>query len=272
MAFKDLLVLIGKDTEAGSRYALWLADACGATLTAVSPIRGLNLPTFILPEMPSDILSRAREDAENAARSSLDAFLDSAKQAGVTVETSMPELAPGELGDAFSRLARYFDATVLQQPDPHGSDTSDVIEAVLFGSGRPVLIVPYIHVPPHLGTVVVAWDEGRPAARAVADALPLIKMAHRVAIVSVTDGGEERSLPSEGMARHLARHGTKAEAVRLTSGEMGVANTLLSYAADVDAGLIVMGGYGHSRLREVVLGGTTRTILQSMTVPVLMAH
>ena len=272
MAFKDLLLLTREGTEAGNRYALWLADFCEAELTAVSPVVGTALPTFVLPDMPGDILAQIREDAEKAARSSLDAFCESAKQAGLIVEPVMLEAPDGDPGGGVSRLARYFDATILQQPDPKDADASDIVESVLFGSGRPVLIVPYIHVPARLGTVVIAWDEGRPAARAVADALPLLALADRVEIVSVTDGGRETPLPSKNMARHLARHGIRAEATRLVRGEVGIADTLLSYAADVDAGLIVMGGYGHSRLREIVLGGTTRTILQTMTVPVLMSH
>jgi nucleotide-binding universal stress UspA family protein len=272
MAFKDLMLLTRGGTEVGNRYALWLAKLCGATLTAASPLAQPALPRFIEQDIPTDILSRMREETENAARSSLDAFSESARQTDVAVETLMLEVPSGDVGGAVSRLARYFDATILQQPDPEGADTAEIIEAVLFGSGRPVLIVPYVHVPPHLGTVVVAWDEGRPAARAVADALPLLTMADRVEIVSVTSDGGESPLPSKDMARHLARHGIEAEGVGLPRSGVGVGNTLLSYAADLDAGLIVMGGYGHSRLREMVLGGTTRTILQSMTVPVLMAH
>jgi nucleotide-binding universal stress UspA family protein len=97
-------------------------------------------------------------------------------------------------------------------------------------------------------------------------------MADRVEIVTVGPSNGDQNSPSETMARHLARHGIEGQAVRLVGGAVGIANILLSHAADVDAGLIVMGGYGHSRLREIVLGGTTRTILQSMTVPVLMAH
>jgi nucleotide-binding universal stress UspA family protein len=272
MSFKDLLLLTREGTDAGNHYALWLADFCEAKLTAVSPVVSLALPTFVLPDMPGDILSQIREDAEKAARRSLDAFSEGARQAGVMVETVMLEDPGGDLGGEVSRLARYFDATILQQPDPKDTDASDIVESVLFGSGRPVLIVPYIHVPAQLRTVVIAWDEGRPAARAVADALPLLTRADRVEIVSVTDAGGDRPLPSEDMARHLARHGIKAEAARLVRGEVGIADTLLSHVADMDAGLIVMGGYGHSRLREIVLGGTTRTILQTMTVPVLMSH
>jgi nucleotide-binding universal stress UspA family protein len=272
VAFKDLLLLIGESTEAGNRYALWLANVCGATLTAASPVAAPALPGFAQLEIPSDILTRIRNDAENAARKALDAFSDSAKQAGVTVETLMFDVATGDIGGEVSRLARCFDAAVLQQPEPTGADTSGTIEAVLFGSGRPVLIVPYIHVPPQLRTALIAWDGGRPAARAVGDALPLLTMADRVEIVTVGNASGNELLSCEGMVRHLARHGIEAETERLGRGDIGIANTLLSHAADVDADLIVMGGYGHSRLREIVLGGTTRTIFQTMTVPVLMAH
>lgn len=271
--FKDLLLLTRQGTEAGNRYALWLADMCGARLTVASPVVSPALPPLVSAEMPGDILSRMQEEIKNDARGALDVFLESAKQTDVTVETLTLEV-PGDLGREVGRLARYFDATVLEQPNPEGPNTSDVIEAVLFGSGRPVLIVPYIHVLPQLRTVLVAWNEGRPATRAIADALPLLQMADRVEVVTVSDssprGGWHAS--ADMMAQHLAQHGIKADLKTLARGDVDIGNTLVSYAADVSADLIVMGAYGHSRLREIVLGGTTRTILQSMTIPVLMAH
>ncbi|KLK89684.1 hypothetical protein AA309_30070 [Microvirga vignae] len=274
MAFKDLLLLTREGAEAGNHYALWLTSLCGARLTVASPVISPALPPVVSSEMPSEILSRIQEDVENTARRALDAFLESAKETDVTVETLMLEAPSGDLGREVSRLARYFDAIVLGQPNPERPDTSDLVEPVLFGSGRPALIVPYIHVPPQLRTVLVAWDEGRPAARAVADALPLLQMADQVKVVTVSNphsrGGSHAS--AEIMARHLARHGIQAEVKTLTRGDLDIANTLVSYAADESADLIVMGAYGHSRLREMVLGGTTRTILASMTVPVLMAH
>jgi nucleotide-binding universal stress UspA family protein len=275
-AFKDLFLLTRQGTEAGNRYALWLADVCGARLTVASPVVSPALPPMVSSEMPSDILSRIQEEITNDARSALDAFLASAKQTDVTVETLTLEV-PGDLGREVGRLARYFDAVVLEQPNPEGPDTSDVIEAVLLGSGRPVLVVPYIHVPhvsPQLRTVLVAWNEGRPAARAIADALPLLQMADRVEVVTVSDPNPRGSwhASADMMAQHLAQHGIKAEMKALARGSVDIGNTLVSYAADVSADLIVMGAYGHSRLREIVLGGTTRTILQSMTIPVLMAH
>ena len=275
-AFKDLLLLTRQGTEAGNRYALWLADLCGARLTVASPVVSPVLPPMVSSEMPGDILSRVQEEIENAARSALDAFLESAKQTDVNVETLTLAVPSGDLGREVSRLAQYFDATVLEQPNPEGSDTSNVIEAVLFGSGRPVLIVPYIilHVPPQLRTVLVAWNEGRLAARAIADALPLLQMADRVEVVTVsgTNPRGSRHASADMMAQHLAQHGIKADMKALAKGDVDIGSTLVSYAADVSADLIVMGAYGHSRLREIVLGGTTRTILQSMTVPVLMAH
>jgi nucleotide-binding universal stress UspA family protein len=275
-AFKDLLLLTRQGTEAGNRYALWLADLCGARLTVASPVVSPVLPPMVSSEMPGDILSRVQEEIENAARSALDAFLESAKQTDVNVETLTLEVPSGDLGREVSRLAQYFDATVLEQPNPEGPDTANVIEAVLFGSGRPVLIVPYIilHVPPQLRTVLVAWNEGRLAARAIADALPLLQMADRVEVVTVsgTNPRGSRHASADMMAQHLAQHGIKADMKALAKGDVDIGSTLVSYAADVSADLIVMGAYGHSRLREIVLGGTTRTILQSMTVPVLMAH
>ena len=275
-AFKDLLLLTRQGTEAGNRYALWLADLCGARLTVASPVVSPVLPPMVSSEMPGDILSRVQEEIENAARSALDAFLEGAKQTDVNVETLTLEVLSGDLGREVSRLAQYFDATVLEQPNPEGPDTANVIEAVLFGSGRPVLIVPYIvlHVPSQLRTVLVAWNEGRPAARAIADALPLLQMADRVEVVTVSGPNPRgsRHASADMMAQHLAQHGIKADMKALARGDVDIGSTLVSYAADVSADLIVMGAYGHSRLREIVLGGTTRTILQSMTVPVLMAH
>jgi nucleotide-binding universal stress UspA family protein len=272
MPLKDLLLVIGKDTEAGEHYALELARLNDATVTVTSSGAAPNLPAFIRSELPSDLLDHMREDVETTARATLDAVSDRAKQAGATVETVLLDLSMGDVGTEISRLARYFDATVLQQPDPAGTETANLIKAVLFGSGRPVLIVPTRQGPSHLKTILVAWDEGRPAARAVADALPLLAMVERVEVVTVRDVRGDRSQHSSHLIRHLARHDIAAHVTSLVADRGSVASTLLSHAVEVQADLIVMGGYGHSRLREIVLGGTTRRILQTMTVPVLMAH
>ena len=137
------------------------------------------------------------------------------------------------------------------------------MEAALFESGRPVLIVPYIQKAGlKLDRAMVCWDGSRNAARAIADALPLLARAKAVEVVIVTgEPGKERRDRGADIAHHLARHGLKVEVERLVAGDIDIASTILSRAADLGADLIVMGGYGHSRLREFVLGGATRGIL-----------
>jgi nucleotide-binding universal stress UspA family protein len=137
-----------------------------------------------------------------------------------------------------------------------------------------VIFVPYIFKgAAQLDRVMVCWDGSRAATRAVADSLPLLGKAKQVEIVIVASGRPKSDeVPGADLAQHLARHGLKVDVKRITSPDIDVPSTILSYAADSSADLIVMGGYGHSRLREFVLGGVTRSLLESMTVPVLMSH
>jgi nucleotide-binding universal stress UspA family protein len=149
-----------------------------------------------------------------------------------------------------------------------------IIEAALFQSGRLVVIVPYIQKTGlRLNRVLVCWDGGRQAARAIADALPFLHRAKAVEVVVVaTKPLKSDDLPGADIARHFARHNLNVDVKRLVTGGTDVANAILSYAADVSADFIVMGGYGHSRLRELILGGATRGVLSSMTIPTLMSH
>jgi nucleotide-binding universal stress UspA family protein len=164
---------------------------------------------------------------------------------------------------------------VVGQAEPDKLAGEDlIIEAALFQSGRPVMVVPYIQrAGLKLDRIMVCWDGGRTAARAIGDAVPFLARAKAIDIIIVaTEQGRKDELPGADMGQHLARHGVKVEVKRLVAGDTDVPNLLLSHAADSAADLMVMGGYGHSRLREFILGGTTRAILQSMTLPVLMSH
>ncbi|MBA1158799.1 universal stress protein [Microvirga mediterraneensis] len=273
MALKDLLVLTGTGMEAAGTYALSLSTTCGACLTAAVPTIEPSLPPGLAAELPDDLLSRMKEEVEVAASRAVEQFAQVAREADKSIDIVRFRAIAGEVGYSLSQVARCFDAVILPQPNPDGTDTSDIIEACLFGSGRPIVIVPYIRIRPDIDSILIAWDGGQPAARAVADALPLLSLAHHVEIVTIGKGENGNShLSGRILARHLARHRIQAEAKRLPIDEVDVANMLLSHAADMNADLIVMGGYGHSRLREVVLGGTTREVLRSVTVPVLMSH
>ncbi len=137
-----------------------------------------------------------------------------------------------------------------------------------------MLVVPYIQKTGlKLGKVLVCWDGSRNAARAAGDALPFLTRADGIEVLIVTgERGKSDEIPGADIAHHLARHDLKVDVKRIVATESDVANTILSYVADSSADLIVMGGYGHSRLREFILGGVTRGILQAMTVPALMSH
>ena len=185
-----------------------------------------------------------------------------------------------DAGAGLSLQARYADLVVIGQIDANAPALflgSDFPEYVLVNSGRPVLMVPYTGHFAHVGKrVLVAWDASMGATRAVTAAIPILKQADFVQVVVFNAEkqpwvhGEQ---PGTDIALYLARHGIKIEVSQQTTpSDLGVGNALLSHALDCDADLIVMGGYGHSRFREVVLGGTTRAILSSMTIPVLMSH
>jgi nucleotide-binding universal stress UspA family protein len=175
----------------------------------------------------------------------------------------------------FGRIARRFDIAVVGQAEPNTVAPEELIaEGALFGSGRPVLVVPYIQKGGLvLDRVMIAWDGSRNAARAVADAMPLLGKAKQIDVVIVAnDKGKGDEIPGADIAQHLARHDLKVDLKRVVATETDVASTLLSHAADTSVDFIVMGGYGHSRLREFILGGATNGMLSSMTVPTLMSH
>jgi nucleotide-binding universal stress UspA family protein len=169
------------------------------------------------------------------------------------------------IAEALATNARYADLVILGQADPDDAEGPQYLpEEVTLNSGRPSLVIPYIGPAATLGQrVTVAWDAGREAARAVNDALPILARAQAVGVVTVNPSdkpfghGEQ---PGADIALHLARHGIKVEVQQVESREVDVANTILSHIADRSSDVLVMGAYGHSRLRELVLGGATRTI------------
>ncbi len=224
--------------------------------------------------IPPEIIKAQQLNNAAATKAAIDRFATASARAGVSAEPLTPGASFDGVGDQFGRIARYFDLSVLEQAEPETSAIEEkIIEATLFDSGRPVIVVPYIQKAPlKLDNVMVCWDGSRAATRAIADAMPFLELAGRVEVVIVNERGKQDEIGGADMGQHLARHGLTVEVRRIVAGDVGVADMLLSHAADAETDFFVMGGYGHSRLREFVLGGVTRSILRTMTAPVLMSH
>jgi nucleotide-binding universal stress UspA family protein len=274
---KDLVVNlgIGNPSDVAVDYAVSIAEDFEAHLCGIAFSYEPVVPPSIMGGIPADIIDAQWEASGQAADAAIARFEAAAKREGIVAEHRKLEASLGGAGDLFGRLARRFDLSVVGQAEPkHGPAQDLVIEGALFGSGRPVIVVPYIQRGGlKLDRVLICWDGSRPAARAIADAMPFLVRAAAIDVVIVASGREKSDeIPGVDMGEHLARHALKVEVKRIVSTDLDVPNTILSYAADSGADLIVMGGFGHSRLREFVLGGATRGILASMTVPALMSH
>jgi nucleotide-binding universal stress UspA family protein len=273
---KDILVNLGLgEKDRAGNFAVSVAEAFSAHVLAVAFAYEPEIPGTVMGGIPPEFLDAQRTQAENQARAEIERFQKVASRAGISSETSMFNANVGRAASDLGRMARRFDLAVLgqtQRDDPTPVET--VNETVLFDSGRPVLFVPFIQTQGlKLDRVMLCWDGSRAATRAIADSMPLLHKAGTVEIVIVGDKpSRSDEIPGADLGAHLARHGLKVEVKRLTAVDIDVASMLLSYAADSDADMMVMGGYGHSRLREFVLGGVTRALLESMTVPVLMSH
>ena len=274
---KDILVNLSLGERGGfaGEYAISIATVFEAHVAGIAFLYDPVIPLSGAGYIPADVIDSQERDNANATKAAADRFAQAAARAGVSAEPLTLSTSVAGAGEQFGRLARRFDLAVIGQAEPDTNAIEEVIsEATLFESGRPIIIVPYIQKAPlKLDRVMVCWDGGRQAARAAADAMPLLERAGRVEVVIVADeNGKEDEIAGADMGQHLARHGLDVEVKRMAIGDIDVADVLLSHAADIAADLIVMGGYGHSRLREFVLGGVTRSILGSMTVPVFMSH
>ena len=206
------------------------------------------------------------------ANAALSVFEIEAKLAKIAYGVMSFAAVPAEAGEAIGTLARLYDMTIVLQPESSSASYDNYIpQEVLFNSGGPMLMVPYIHHGPldaqHVG---IAWDGSRLAARAWRDALPFLMGAKAVTVIAVNEQASEAS--SDRLVSHLTRRGIAARVQRLTAGRGNVQGAILSIAAESNMGLLVMGGYGHSRLHERILGGVTRSMFDAMTVPVLMSH
>ena len=268
MAFKDILVHV----DNGARAAVRLDLAARLAAAGDGHLIGLNLrpATELSPIVAAELgpeIARLQQDYNAKAAIEARALFDAAVAAhGVAAEWRDVE---GEPSAVLALHARYADLTIIGQSE---GDLPGLAEPLLLEVGRPVLVVPYAGSFPSLGErVLVAWNGGREATRAVHDALPLLQAARRTQVVAVNADGHG-AVPGADLSLHLSRHGVRAECEYVSCDDLSVGQMLLSLAADRDVDLIVMGAYGGSRLRRLVMGGATGHMLRHMTVPVLFSH
>ena len=275
--FKDIITYlrVSKGNEAIADFAVSVASTLEAHVTGIAMVFVLNTPGASMGYLPLEKIEPQQREYEAAAKTARDHFAAATARAGVSAAPQLLHTSFAKAANLFGRIARGFDLAIVGQAKRDGNAVEAMIsESTLFESGRPVIIVPYIQKAPiKLDRIMVCWDGSRSAARAVADAMPFLERAKNVEVVIVTnERGKRDEIEGADIGQHLARHGLKVEVTRITHGDLDVADALLSHSMDASADFMVMGGYGHSRLREFVLGGVTRNILRTMTLPTLMSH
>jgi nucleotide-binding universal stress UspA family protein len=276
VSYKTILVHVDSGQRAAARveFALDLARAANAHLVGLHAISVPRIPAYAAVEggeMVREYQDKAMKDLAARAKATFDRITGPSGHPSVEWRESRSDAA-----EIVPLHARYADLVVVGQAND--ADTSgvesDFVDRVLVSAARPVLVVPYAGRFDTVGKrVLIGWNASREATRALTDALPLLARAAEVNVVAFNpQGAPHGEVPGADIALFLARHGVKVNVSHERGTDIDAGNLLLSRAADMDVDLLVMGAYGHSRMQELILGGATRTILQSMTIPVLMSH
>ena len=277
MAFRDIMVALTSYPEPTPLSvvddAVSVASALGAHIAALTCEQHVQVPGHFISGaavgLPGIIAGEARKSRKNA-QDLLAAFEAAAAKSGISGESILEKCATFETPELLVEYARLRDLTIMPE-----SNDRWYAEAVMFGSGRPTLILPQNprSRPFELGTVAVAWDFGRAAARAVADAIPLLEKAKKVRIVTVLNEKRlDNKHSAEELAKNLSRHGIDVVLDRVDAKGRPAGGVLEAYVASHELDLLVMGAYGHSRLREFILGGATNSLLSKPPLPILFSH
>ena len=277
MALKDLLLHVDNSRAMAGRLAAAgeLARVHGAHLSGVYVIRVPVLPSYAEAQIPSRIIEAQRAAFARAASAAHSEFETATTRLGISAEWRCVE---GGLTDVLALHAHYADLLVVGQAD--GSDpeciSQGLADRLALECGRPVMMIPASGAQASIGrNVMVAWNAKREAVRAVGDAMPLLENAERVTVVAINASDcdpENAGIPAADIGLHLARHGIEIQTKNLFGAPASIGEQLLDAARDEAADLLVMGAFGHSRFRELVLGGVTAHVVAKSTIPVLLAH
>lgn len=279
MALKDILVVVDDSPVMAHRVdvAVMLAQRHDAHVTGLYVSAPVVLPAMVEAELPGEVRALFTRHASEQSAAAGGLFEEKMRQAGL-FDRSEWRVAHGHPTDIVAVHGRYADMVVIGQTEPHRSSDNPAVlpQDLLFECGRPILVVPHSGRFNSIGErILVGWNGSREAARAINDAMGLLKSARKVTVLAVNPLPGRHGLgdePGADIARHLARHGVTVDAAHIDHASVGAGDAFLNHAADASCDLIVMGAYGRSRFREMVLGGMTHYILNHMTVPVVMSH
>jgi nucleotide-binding universal stress UspA family protein len=282
MSFRDVLVALTTYPQptpvSAVDDAIDLAAALGAKVSAIACEVKINVPGSLLGRrflnVPAMIADEAKKSAANAQQL-LAAFQAAAEKSGVFQERIVEQCLTSEVPEVLVEYSRLRDLTIVPMPERDYLDQW-YAESVIFGSGRPTVILPHERKRSGsfaLDTVIVAWDFSRAATRAMADAMPILEKAKRVCVLTVT---KEKAIDTRRsgaeLAKHLARHGADVVLDDVDAKGRGIGEVFEAHVTYRNADLLVMGAYGHSRFREFVLGGATRSMLTRPPSPIFMSH
>lgn len=263
-------------TQASVRNTVAVAKLLGTHLhalaleTDIPPVS--NALSRVLMNLPEMIRQAEGLSARNGADLLAAAKAEAGKR-GLEISSGVVKAQPAIIGETAAHHARYFDVALIGW-NSGNQGVKGLAEAVLFGSGRPTVLIPDDQEPvQRFSRVAVAWDASRVAARAAADARILLERAEDISVITVTDEKPlEDANAGERFAESLRRSGLKASYSAVRAEDCPIAETLQRHAVELGAGLLVMGGYGHSRLRDFVLGGATQGVLSELRLPILLSH
>ena len=273
MPLRDILVHASDNGRNSANWTLAGAIAADhkARLCAHYTHIPYTMPAYVEAYIPADIIARQESERMERAESARAEFEEFCRLRQISHEWHFTR---DDAIDSLTQRARYSDVVVVGQEEDGLApmEMADLAPELVLGSGRPMIVVPYAGQFTTVGQrVLVAWNGSREAARAVHDALPILKRARKTIVLSV-DAEPEGHLPGADISAHLARHGVLVEAAQTVAKDIDVADAILGAVSDYSADLLVMGAWGHSRMRERVLGGVTRHVMKQMTVPVMMSH
>ncbi len=280
MTFKTILVSLNDVSRSDTLIAtsVALAEKHDAHLIGVYVIPAPQIYPSMSPHVTPVIIDEFKTFFEERCDKCKADFNEAVRKAGVRAEWRKIEAPTSNIADAVIEHGLQADLIVASQKNEKANDglEANFCERLVMESGRPVLLIPCMGQIKSIGeNVIVGWNATREASRAVFDSLPILETSKSTRLIWVdphSDGERSGNIPGSEMATTLARHGVKSIAEAMPTNHLDGGNALLNRAAELGADMIVTGAYGHSRMREFVFGGTTRTLLSDMTVPVLMSH